>query len=227
MHDWPIPPVPTLLTIPKLPAIPDSYWAIVQTGQFPERFWLTTPEPTSDSLDGVTIHGFARAGAAVAIPGLPAHLVPFAQDGQQYFVFDVSTTPAAIRYIDTDVDQWLDIASDFDHFWQSLTRIAPTLTESTYSRQKLGHALLVAHGTELSPLLELARFKWPWQEYGDWLLWLLANRPAAIQRVILDEFIFLHDFMPRHLSGKQMTAIASGLDTSEVSSDFHFKTEKW
>jgi len=227
MHDWPIPPAPTPLTIPKLPAIPDSYWDIVKTGQFPERFWLNTPEPTSDSLEGVTVHGFARAGAAVEIPDLPTHLVPFAQDGQQYFVFDVSTTPAAIRYIDTDVDQWLDIAPDFDHFWQALTWTTPALTETTYSRQKLGHAMLVAHGTELAPLLELARFEWSWQEYGDWLLWLLTHRPLPIQQVILDEVVFLHDFMPRHLSGKQMAALTSALATSEVSSDFHFKSKKW
>lgn len=227
LHTWPIAPAPKLPTIPKLAGIPNRYWDMVAGGQFPDTFWLATNEPTSDSLDGVAIHAFASEGPQLQVSDLPATCVPFSYDGQQYFCFDLSTNPASIRYIDTDVDQWLTVAPDFDTFLQQLIWRAPTLTQEAYSEQKLGHALLVARGSEIEDLLELARFNWDYRVYGQWLIWLAANRPQPIQLAVMAEFSFLHEFMPRHLILTHQQQLTEILMNSDVSEQFHFLTKKW
>ena len=112
MHPWPLTlPEPATLTVPLTAPLPASYWQAVAAGRWPQRYWLPTAEPTSDGLDGVALHALAAAGPRTALPGLPEAFTPFACDGQQVFVV---TAAGHIRYLDLEVDQWLDVATSWD-----------------------------------------------------------------------------------------------------------------
>lgn len=197
---WPldVTPLTALPTIPEDPRLPAAYFELVATGQWPEHNFYPTKEPTSDSLTGAYIHAFALPGPKLASP-LPAHLWPFAHDGAQYWCFDLATPGPAIRYLDWDVDQWLTVAPDFNHFIAQLTWQSPALSP-TPSPQAFAHAALIADAQALPSLLEYARTALPSAQYGEWLSYWLQQpelRPLAVAELTFARQYRWSAFSPR------------------------------
>lgn len=189
MLAWPLTtPEPAPLTIAKSAPLPQSYWQAVVTGRWPRQYWLATPEPTSDAIDGVALHALATPGAATSISGLPATWFPIAVNGEQIFAV---ATDGAIYYRDLEVDQQLRVAASWDDLVTKLQWRAPSLNEP-FSQQELAHALLVADAKSLPPLLEILREQADWPVYCQWLAYLVQQAPAVIH----DEAQFARDFLP-------------------------------
>lgn len=198
MHPWPLAlPEPAPLTVPLTAPLPASYWQAVAVGRWPQRYWLPTSEPTSDSLDGVAIHALATAGPRTTIPGLPEAFTPFACDGQQVFVV---TTEGRIRYLDLEVDQWLDVAANWDDLVAQLQWRPPHL-DAPYSAQQLAHTLLVADAQNLPALFEELRAQADWEAYTQWLQYL--QRQSATAATAGEEAAFARSFLPLSADQKQ------------------------
>ncbi|WP_225048025.1 SMI1/KNR4 family protein [Lacticaseibacillus kribbianus] len=184
MLTWPttIPALP-LPNLPADPRIPQAYFDLIAQGQWPARYFVPTAEPTSESLTGVSVHAFLAPGSRPLAP-LTADLVPFAQDGTQSFCFDFAA--GGIRFVDTDVDQWLTVAPSFEAFVAGLTgeKNAPV---TPISNQAFAHALMTATDETLPALCDFAReHDLP---YLDWLP--VLGGPAA-----RTEAAFALDFLP-------------------------------
>ncbi|KRO17261.1 SMI1/KNR4 family protein [Lacticaseibacillus saniviri] len=218
-------PEPELPLIAPHPAIPKNYWELLNQGQWPQRFWLPTDEPTSDGMTGVAIHAFARLSDTAIATTLPDYLIPFAHDGHQYFCFDLSTETPAIRYVDTEVDQWLVVAPDFDHFITQLTT-APIQVSEQDSYQKWAHMALLANAEELPAVLAVGRESLIMSDYLAWLIYFTGESPAK-QQVALDAYAFVRDFMGSHLTIGQAQQVDAAFRHSAVSLQFHTLAEKW
>ena len=187
MIPWPpaVTPLTVLPTIPRDPRVPEAYFAMVQTGQWPRRDFCPTPEPTSESLTGAAIHAFAGPGPRLASP-LPGHLLPFAADGARYWCFDLTTPGPAIRYIDWEVDQWLTVADSFAQFLNQLKWVPPILTAAP-TAQEFAHAALITDAAALPALCDYARTTFAAEHYGEWLAyWLTQPGLAGPARAELD-----------------------------------------
>lgn len=209
MLKWPnlvVPPA-ALPTIPQLAAIPADYYALVATGQWPQRYFFPTPEPTSDAIDGALIHAFAAIGPRLAAP-LPAHLVPFAQNDTRYFCFDLAQNPPSIRYIDTEVDQWLTLAPNWASFWRQLVWRSPELDE-TPSPQAFGHAALVADAAALPAVLSYARMNLAANDYGGWLVYFSRQAELATTAAFKEEVHFARDYRWQQLAPQIRSALPS------------------
>ncbi|WP_156314283.1 SMI1/KNR4 family protein [Lacticaseibacillus camelliae] len=192
MISWPVSlkPLSALPTLPHDPRVPEAYFALLQTGQWPTRFFCPTEEPTSEGLTGASIHAFATVGPRLATP-LPAHLLPFAADGVRYWCFDLATPGPAIRYIDWEVDQWLTVATDFDQFLARLQRVSPRLSPKP-SEQEFAHAALIADEAALPQLAEYARSELPSERYGEWLAFWLKQ--PLLRHAAESELAFAHQY---------------------------------
>lgn len=189
MLAWPLTvPEPSTLTIPQNAPLPATYWQALTAGRWPHEYWLATPEPTSDAIDGVAIHALAIPGARTIIDGLPDDWFPLAQDEAQVFAVDAT---GAIYYRDLEVDQQLCVGQSWDDFVAQLTWQAPVLT-APFSQQVLAHALLVSDAASLPPLLEILREQGDWALYTQWLTYLITTFPTVVQ----EEIKFALDFLP-------------------------------
>lgn len=208
MLPWPtaLPPLdrPTLTDDPRCPV---EYLTTLAAGQWCRRWFCPTPEPTSFALDGAPIFALLAPGPGVAQPPLTPTLVPFAVDGPQFFCFDYATTPPSIRYVDTEVDQWLPVAPDFTTFMARLTWRPPILDDFSTAQQQAS-AWLVADAASLPGLFEWARTTQP----ADWLTWLGVlrhdadpARAAAAQA----ELTFIQDFLRPGLTAAQRAQLAA------------------
>lgn len=209
MLKWPdlVTPPATLPTIPQLAAIPADYYALVATGQWPRRYFFPTPEPTSDAIDGAVIHAFATTGPRLEAP-LPANLVPFAKTDARYFCFDLAQNPPSIRYIDTEVDQWLTLAPDWPSFWGQLIWRSPELDEAP-SPQAFGHAALVADEAALPAVLSYARMNLPADDYGGWLVYFSRQAKLACSAPFKEELQFARDYRWRQFDAEIRSALPS------------------
>lgn len=183
MLAWPeeVTPITGLPTIPATAPAPAAYFALVEKGQWPRQFFCPTKEPTSESLTGVSIHALAAVGPKMVSP-LPAHLLPFAKTGAQYWCFDLNTPGPAIRYVDWEVDQWLTVAPDWPGFLAQLTWQPPLLPPAP-SPQEFAHAALVCDAAALPALLDFARTALSAETYGQWLVhWVKQPGLAALTR---------------------------------------------
>ncbi|WP_262315600.1 SMI1/KNR4 family protein [Lacticaseibacillus parakribbianus] len=184
MINWPatIPALP-LPNLPADPRIPRAYFDLIAQGQWPRRFFVTTTEPTSESLTGVSVHAFLAPGPRPLTPLTP-DLVPFAQDGSQSFCFDLAH--GGVRFVDSEVDQWLTVAPSLEAFVAQLTWQPPQLV-APVSDQAFYHALMVATDAELPALFDLARADK--RDYLDWLPFLPTPSARA-------EAAFALQYMP-------------------------------
>lgn len=189
---WPasVKPLSTLPTMPRVPEIPAAYFTVLQHGRWPARYFCPTQEPTSEALTGASVHAFAVPGPRLKTP-LPPHLLPFAADGARYWCFDLTTPGPAIRYIDWEVDQWLTVAPDFQHFLKALQWVSPRLPPAP-TAQAFAHAALTADAAALASLLDYARSTLPTERYGEWLTYWLAQPP--LQGLAQDELAFAHQY---------------------------------
>ncbi|MFD1430992.1 SMI1/KNR4 family protein [Lacticaseibacillus mingshuiensis] len=218
MHPWPTQITkPVLPTIPQLEQIPASYYRLVHRGIFADRYFLPTAEPTSEAPDGVSLHALATVGPRLTAP-LPDHLVPFAQDGARYFVFDLNAG-AAVRYIDTEVDQWLTIAPTFDDFWTQLQHRKPIFAEGM-SKQAFTHFAVIAAPSDVEPALEYAREFLPLKDCLEWLLFFAQQADEAKQATALDEYAFLRRLQREHLSRDLVQPLDDAFSDSAVAADF-------
>ncbi|WP_093997943.1 SMI1/KNR4 family protein [Lacticaseibacillus zeae] len=201
MLPWPNKiPQPNLPTIPHTDLIPSTYFSTIKTGCLPKRWWLPTSEPTSDGLDGVGIHAFATPGAAITADDLPADFLPFAHTGHQYFGFDLSHDPRRIRYIDTEVDQWLTVAPDFDTFLKQLQPHPVRLPELPVEPQVFGHMAVIATADDWPALFDHARTFMTGAEIGPWLIWLATSAASAKRQAAAEEYHFLSRYQPNFLT---------------------------
>lgn len=201
LQPWPnLIPRPDLPTIPKTAAIPPAYFKLIQTGILPMNWWLPTKEPTSDAIDGVGIHAFATVGPAMTSSDLPAHFLPFAKTGHQYFGFDLQQEPRQIRYIDTEVDQWLTVAMDLPAFMKQLQPHEAKLPEISVDPQIFGHMAVIATAAEWPALFDYAREFMAGQAIGPWLRWLAQPKEEAKRQVGMEEFHFLTRYQPNFLT---------------------------
>lgn len=165
---------------PKQYHLPTDY----PQGGFLSGGYLQTSEPTSDGLDYVLCHYFAEftPDSSPVTTDLPDYLVPFSQDEQRYFVFDFrqGIKSPSVRYIDLQVDQWLDLAPDFTSF---LNQLKPLSTVAVPDCAKLTpialmHYLLVSDA-QLDPLLQQCISFLPPKRLLQWLDYLL-NRENTV-----------------------------------------------
>lgn len=180
----------------KLPA---SYVTLCQktNGGFLQRFWLPTSEPTSDGLDHVECHYIAGLATeyqpVIDCSDFPAYLIPFSQHQTQYFAFDYQQNPTnpSIRYIDTEVDQWLTVADSFEIFLAQLGTKAIDLSgidEFPLTPLQRNHYLLVAHPSELTTLLEHYESDSPKDWFLSWLQFFVQHGTLAQQKCALAAF---------------------------------------
>ncbi|AMB99203.1 hypothetical protein AWM75_03920 [Aerococcus urinaehominis] len=122
--------------------LPISYHNLVnqQNGGYTSKSYYPTHEPTSDALSAVYIPYIAglspqKNRAAYEVPSIlyqdqfthrqhvPDHTLIIYEDGPRvvYLDYDKALTPQepAVCYIDTETDQWLDLASCFSDFIQN------------------------------------------------------------------------------------------------------------
>ena len=201
MLPWPKKiPQPNLPTIPETDLIPSTYFSIIQNGIFPKNWWLSTSEPTSDGLTGVGLHALATPGPAITSDDLPSDFLPFAHTAHQYFGFDLHHEVRRIRYIDTEVDQWLTVAPDFDTFLKRLQPHPIQLTELPVDPQIFGHMAVMATASDWPALFDHAREFMSGETLGQWLMWLAASDDPAKRQAAAEEYRFLVRYQPNLLT---------------------------
>lgn len=152
---------PTLTTAD----LPASYLQLLaeQNGGYIKNMVVPTSEPTSDGLDCAHLHYIygLNAKSEKSIPYqdfLPDYFIIFSAHKDCYFAFDYSVggSEPAIRYLDTETDNWQEIAADFDSFLELLRYEKITLPlEGRLSRTEAEHALLlVTDSNDLEELFE-------------------------------------------------------------------------
>ncbi|AST84165.1 hypothetical protein FD49_GL001372 [Latilactobacillus sakei subsp. sakei DSM 20017 = JCM 1157] len=202
-------------------ALPADYLALCQetNGGFLSRFSLPTSEPTSDGLDHVECHylaGIATGSQTVIeVAQWPDYLIPFSQHGTQYFAFDYQQSPdnPSIRYIDTEVDQWLTVASSFSQFLAQLGTkpiVVPETDDLTLTPLQRNHYLLIAPAEQLMVLLALYEADSPKDWYLDWLLFFAQSGTLEQQKCALDAYHTQRLYFKRQLpqaKSQQLTQI--------------------
>lgn len=152
---------PTLTTAD----LPARYLQLLadQNGGYVKNMVVPTLEPTSDGLDCAHLHYIygLSSDSEKSIPYqdfLPDYFIIFSAHEACYFAFDysISGTEPAIRYLDTETDNWQEVASDFDSFLQLLRYGKIYLPLEGYlSRTEAEHAfLLVTDHADLEELFE-------------------------------------------------------------------------
>lgn len=153
-------PLTPTLTTADLPA---SYLQLLaeQNGGYVRNMVVPTLEPTSDGLDCAHLHYIygLNADSEKSIPYqdfLPDYFIIFSAHGKCYFAFDYSVdgSEPAIRYLDTETDNWQELAPNFGSFLELLRygKIYLPL-EGCLSRIESEHALLLV--TDRADLEEL------------------------------------------------------------------------
>lgn len=229
------------LTAPRMivdgPRIPMSYRALCQTtnGGFLTNFSLPTSEPTSDGLADVECHylaGIAHNGEAVIqAPDLPDYLVPFSQHQQQYFVFDCQQASAEppIRYIDTEVDQWLTVADSLDSFLEQLgPKVIDLNPDNELTPLQRNHYLLVAQGAQLDTLLARYEADADKEWLFDWLLYFAEHGTPAQQASALTAYDTQRLYFKRQLpraKDAQLTALFEQLP--HLKDAYHAHQQAW
>lgn len=155
-------PLTPTLTTADLPA---SYLQLLaeQNGGYVKNMVVPTSEPTSDGLDCAYLHYIyglnAESEKAIGYQDfLPDYFIIFSAHKDCYFAFDYSVddTEPAIRYLDTETDNWQEVATDFGSFLERLRygKISPPL-EGRLSQLEAEHALLlVTDSNDLVALFE-------------------------------------------------------------------------
>lgn len=181
------------------PNLPASYVTLCQqmNGGFLQRFWLPTSEPTSDGLDHVECHYLAGLATddqpVIDCSIFPAYLIPFSQQQTQYFAFDYQHDPTnpSIRYIDTDVDQWLTVATSFESFLAQLgTKPIELAANDDLSLTPLqrNHYLLIAQSSDLTNLLTHYEIDSSKEWFLSWLQFYVQHGTLSQQQCALEAF---------------------------------------
>ena len=126
--------------------------------------------------------------------------MPFAKTGHQYFGFDLQQELRQIRYIDTEVDQWLTVAMDLPAFMKQLQPHEAKLPEISVDPQIFGHMAVIATAAEWLALFDYAREFMAGQAIGPWLRWLAQSKEEAKRQVGMEEFHFLTRYQPNFLT---------------------------
>lgn len=228
-HDWRVSvkkegghllTLPTGITISALPTlppeapVPSSYWRLVARGAWPKRYWLPTTEPTSDALDGVALHAFATRGPRQTYPALPLTFWPLTANGSQYVGIDTARRNA-IRYVDTEVDQWLTVAATVTELLTRL-RFQPVPTAIAPTPQMLAHALLVADATTLGDWLDIARDQLPLTDQLIWLTNIVTTRGLAEQKSALASYRFMRTYQRRALTSSAVATLDAAFAASPL-----------
>lgn len=187
-----------------------------QNGGFLQRFSLATSEPTSDGLAHVECHYLAGIAtddtiAVIDRSPFPDYLVPFSQHQTQYFAFDYQQTAApSIRYIDTEVDQWLTVAASFDTFLAQLGTKAIDLTaleQHPLTPLQRSHYLLIAQPTALTQLLDHYAIDSPKDWFLNWLIFFAQHGTLAQQTCALKAFDTQQLYFRRQLPQQLVTKL--------------------
>ncbi|KRM24484.1 SMI1/KNR4 family protein [Latilactobacillus graminis] len=217
--------------------IPAIYRAICRTmnGGFLAQFSLPTSEPTNDGLADVECHylaGIAQHGeVTIQAPALPDYLIPFSQHHQRYFAFDYhqSSDEPQIRYIDTEVDQWLVVADSLTSF---LTQLSPKIIdlniENKLTPLQRNHYLLVAQGAQLDALLARYEADADKQWLFDWLLYFAEQGTPAQQMSALIAYDIQRLYFKRQLpriKSAQLTTIFEQLPS--LKDAYHAYQKTW
>lgn len=217
--------LPTGITISALPTlppeapVPPSYWQQVAQGSWPKRYWLPTAEPTSDALDGVALHAFATRGPRQDYPDLPVTFWPLTANGSQYVGID-TTRQNAIRYVDTEVDQWLTVAATVTELLTCL-RFQPLPVVAEPTPQLLAHALLVADATTLGGWLDIARDQLPLTDQLIWLTNIVTTRGPAEQKTALASYRFMRTYQRRALTTEVVASLDAAFAASPLNAAWH------
>lgn len=152
---------PTLTTAD----LPQSYLHLLaeQNGGYVKNMVVPTLEPTSDGLDCAHLH-YIYGLHAVNEKSLqyqdflPDYFIVFSAHKDCYFAFDYSLggEEPAIRYLDTETDNWQQVAADFGSFLELLRygKIYMPL-EGQLSHTEAEHAfLMVTDSADLDELFE-------------------------------------------------------------------------
>lgn len=219
----PIPQTITTLEIRgyKLPQTYINFLKHHGAGYFTEPR-IDTIEPTRYSLDFTLVNGllgFQGNTQLISVmdsslspkeTGLPDYFVPFFQDSALYYCFDYRDTPhePSIRLVDTEMDQWLTIATSFQDM---MDRLQPHVEDIDYdhrdwlSSHTLTQQLGLFNDANFNDLLEVL-------EDSDlsltlqWLLEALQAHPNQAQTA-LERFAFLDEY--RHEDIRSLPAYAA------------------
>lgn len=138
--------------------LPKSYYHLLteQNGGYVKNMVVPTQEPTSDGLDCAHLHYILglHENKENSLPYqdfLPDYFIIFSANEDCYFAFDYSNAglEPAIRYLDTETNNWQVVAPDFTTFLKALRhgKIMVPL-EGRLTRTEAEHAFLTVDGTD-------------------------------------------------------------------------------
>ena len=213
-------PIPQKLKNFSRSPLPQSYLNfLVKNGAgFFTNTKITTVEPTRFGLNYALCNGVSGftegpyfpsvldAAWSPEVTGLPEYFVIFFQDGPVYYAFDYQngvTQEPSIRLIDTEMDQWLEVAKTFDDF---LSRLEITTEDIPYdmkdwiSIHTLFHQIGQKNPDTLEGLLEILQDTYP-QLFLQQTAYALEHTESEVLRSIYKErFAFIEDFLSAEFS---------------------------
>lgn len=208
-------PIPQTLQSFHRFSLPKEYLSFLKENGagYLKKTKIKTSEPTRFGLEYALCNGICGFTSGPYFPsilcqeweytetGLPEYLVIFFQDGPIYYCFDYqqsSQTEPSIRFVDTEMDQWMTIADNFSDF---LNRLEMTMEEVNYDSKNWMtlHTLNQQIGQEnlqqIDTLLEIAQEVYP-QLYLQWTLSILeTSQNAALIDICQERFLFVQTYL--------------------------------
>ena len=221
--------------------LPTSYLQLLLTqgyGYFINNKIKTT-EPTRDGIDYVLCNGifswesiepFASILDHRYYPqetGLPEYFIIFFQDDEKYFCFDYSlSTNPSIRFIDKEMDQWLQIATSFEDFLEKLQPHREVSLPSSIHEANHGFYQPENLSSYLEHYQDSSNKYW----YLTWIYWYLVTYPE-LNSPLFEAIEFQLEYMSFTLFDKkilellkQMANLVSCPHSIKESIQQHIKT---
>lgn len=204
--------------------LPKSYLHLLETSGcglllYPK---LLTSAPTRDGLNYVYINGIFGLHENRYFPsildssftpeqtGLPDYFIVFFKDGDKYFCFDYSSyskgKEPSIRYIDTEMDQWLTIAENFsaliEHLQPREDWLESVETEFLGSFYEASHMMATLPNANIAQaVLEQFQDYENKEWYIEWLLyWIQPSSPIC--ELAIEQLVFQLDFFAYQIHTK-------------------------